>query len=114
MAVFKVQDEEFEVQEPRGRNGRRATNWLITQVGDISSEDETRQLFNLLDDKEFLEKHLEAFVGKDAAMHIDKNASVAEMVNGVMVIIAQVFEGFETTEVEAAVKNSGGTQEEEE
>lgn len=114
MAVFKVKDQEFEILEARGRNGRRAVNWLITKVGSISSGDsaDVGQLFTLLDDDEFLSNHLKAFVGEDAAKFIDQNSTADEMLNGVVKVIEDVFAGFQTPEVDAALKNSADAQEE--
>lgn len=115
MAVFKVQDQEFEILEARGRNGRRAVNWLIAKIGGMggeSGETDIVQLFNVLDDDIFLDKHLAAFVGKEAAKHIDENATASEMINGVLAIVQEVFSGFETPEMDAALKNLAEAQEE--
>ena len=116
MAVFKIKDLEFEIREARGRNGRKAVNWLITEVGGLARGDadeaNIEALFVLLDDDAFFDHHLQAFVGKDAAKYIDENATSGEMINGILQIIEMVFEGFETPEVDAALKNSEGAQEE--
>jgi hypothetical protein len=116
MAVFKVKDREYEILEARGRNGRRAVNWLITRVGDLvqggDEETDISALFSVLDDDVFFDSHLQAFVGKDAAAYIDEHATVGEMINGVLQIVEIVFEGFEAPEMDAALKNSEGAQEE--
>lgn len=116
MAVFKVQDHEHEIKEARGRNGRRAVNWLITKVGGLVQEDaessDISALFAVLDEDVFFDVHLKSFVGEKAAKDIDENATVGEMINGVLAIVEMVFEGFETPEVDAALKNSEDTQEE--
>lgn len=113
MAVFKVKDQEFPILEARGRNGRRAVNWLIAQVGSLSGTEgaDVAQLFSLLDQDEFLDKHLKAFVGEEAAKFIDENATSDEMLNGIVRVIEQVFSGFQAPEVDAALKNSADAQE---
>ena len=117
MAVFVVEGEEYEILEPRGRKGRKATSWLLSNIGDLtgaeSDEAGINRLISLVDNEEFLEHHLIVFVGKDAAKKIDERATTAEMLAGILDIINEVFEGFSAPEVEAAVKNSGDTQAEE-
>jgi hypothetical protein len=116
MAVFKVKDREFEILEARGRNGRKAVNWLITRIGSLggggAESSDITALFAVLDDEVFYEHHLAAFVGKEGAGFIDENATTGEMITGVLAVIEQVFQGFESPEVGAALKNLESTQEE--
>jgi hypothetical protein len=116
MAVFKVDGKEYEIRQPRGRNGRRATNWLITKVSEVRDESggegaEVAKLTGLIDDDQFLNNHLKAFVGSDVAKEVDENATVGEMLGMLTAIIQEVFAGFEVPEVDAALKNLEGAQE---
>lgn len=117
MAVFEVDGQEYEILEPRGRKGRKATNWLISSMGQITGDESEvgiDRLTGLIDDADFLDIHLAAFVGKDAAKKIDEDATTGEMLTGILQIVEEVFESFAVPEVEAAVKNSNDTQETEE
>lgn len=115
MSVFKVKDKEYKIQQPRGRKGRRATNWLIAKVSEMRETDgsegaEVAKLTALVDDDQFLDHHLKAFVGDEVAKEVDENATVGEMLSMLTAIIQEVFEGFEVPEVDAALKNSEGAQ----
>jgi len=114
MATFKVEEREFEIKPPRGRNGRRATNYLITKASFKEGEEtNVTDLLAMLDEKEFLEIHLPAFLSKEDAKYVDEHATTGELLNMIMAILGEVFEGFSTPEMDAALKNLPGAQAEE-
>ncbi len=56
-------------------------------------------------DETFLTLHLPAFVGKEEAKWIDENATSGEMLQVVLNIVNEVFQGFKAPDVEAALGN---------
>lgn len=105
MATVKVADREVQIRTPRGRAGRKATNFLISsaQAGNVD------QLTELMDNETFLTDHLPAFLGEDAKF-VDENATTAELLNVILAVLNEVFSAFGQPEVSAALKNSQGPQ----
>ena len=107
-----VKDHELDLVQPRGRNGRRSTNFLVAfaSKGEGGSIEE---LLELTVNEEFLEVHLKSFLSEDDAKFVDDNATTGELLNLIMAVISEVFEGFSAPEVKTALKNSPEAQKEE-
>ncbi len=110
--MAKVKDREIALISPRGRNGRRATNYLITFIGGGQDEADIEKLLSLTVEDKFLDHHLPQFMSEKDAKFVDENATTGELLQLVMDITTKVFEGFQEPEVDAALKNLPGAQEE--
>lgn len=110
---MKIADREFELKQPRGRNGRRATNYLITHVSG-EGEQSVADLLELTEDDTFLDNHLPQFLSKEDAKFVDENATTGELLALVLEVVTGVFEAFQVPEMDAALKNSPGTSGEQE
>lgn len=105
--MIKVADRELELKQPRGRNGRRATNYLVTFVsGGGDDEQSIQKILELTVEDEFLDNHLPHFLSKEDAKFVDENATTGELLSLVLEIVTNVFEAFQTPEMEASLKNS--------
>lgn len=108
--MAKVNDREIDLVSPRGRNGRRATNYLIAFIGSGQEEADVAKLLSLTVEDDFLDSHLPQFMSKEDAKFVDENATTGELLQLVMDITTKVFEGFQEPEVDAALKNSPEAQ----
>jgi len=103
MATFKIGDREIEIRAPRGRQGRKATNFLIMELGRGSDVDVT-SIIKLLDSEEFDQKYLPVLLNVEPKF-LDEEGTSGEILNGLMKVVEEVFKGFAEPEVEAALGN---------
>lgn len=101
---IKVHERVFEVSLPRGRAGRKATNFVLKKVS--SGEQNISSVLDLTTDETFLDSHLASFVGgEENAKYIDENGSDGDLFALIMRVVEDVSKAFQTEEVEAALKN---------
>jgi len=108
--TFKISGEEHPVTVPKGKKGRRATNYLLSKLGGASGEG-LDGIVGLLDDPEFENIHMPIILGL-SEKYLEEEGTTIELVNALTTIIGQMFEGFKEPEVEAALGNSEVAQEE--
>jgi hypothetical protein len=103
--TFKIGEEEFPIVAPRGRKGRKATNYLMAKLGSGTDADD---IFELLSDEHF-ELHLPVLLGVDEKF-LEENGTSFEIMSAVFSVINEMNQAFDMPEVDAALKNSEDTQ----
>lgn len=112
MATFKIGGEEYEVKVPKGKKGRKATNYLLAKFGnEEESGFDLTGIINLLDESQFEDVHLPALLGLDKKF-LEEEGTTAELIAAITTVISELFKGFETEEMQAALGNSEEAQEE--
>ena len=106
-----VKGKKLKLVEPRGRNGRRATNFLLKFASGGDDETGVEEFVSLTENDEFLDVHLRSFLAEKDAEFADENATTGELLNLIMAVVENVFESFGTPEMDAALKNSPAAQE---
>jgi len=100
---FRIGDKEYPVVMPRGRKGRRATNFLLARLG--ASNVDLGVIANLLNDEEFEAQHLPVLLGIGPDV-LETEGTTVEVLDALMKVINEMFKGFGTPEMDAALKNS--------
>jgi len=99
---FTIDGTDYEVKLPRGRQGRKATNYLIKKFSGENVDMEA--IIDVLDDSEFESKYLPAILGVEPSV-VEEGGTTAEILNALMAVVVELFAAFETPEVEEATKN---------
>lgn len=99
---INIGDRELEIKAPKGRKGRKATNYLLKMLG--SGEANVSDIVSLLEDPTFESEHLPVLLGTSTDF-LEEEGTTTEIINAITAVITEMFEGFATPEVDAAVKN---------
>lgn len=103
---FKLGDKEYPVVMPKGKRGRRATNFVLARLG--ASNVDVNVIVNLLNDEEFEAQHLPVLLGVDQTV-LETEGTTMEIIEALLKIMALMFQTMSTPEVETALKNSDVT-----
>lgn len=108
--TFKLGDNEYPLVLPRGRKGRKATNFLLSKFGDAGAD--VGGIIDIMDSDEFEEKHLPVILGIDKKI-LEEEGTSGEILQVIMMVVSELFSALEEPDVEEAVKNSSAAQEKE-
>lgn len=109
MDTFTISGEEHEIVLPKGKKGRKATNFLLKNLGGTESVG-IDSIINLLESDEFEQHHMPAILGLKKE-YLDEEGTTMELIQALMKVIDSMLKGLDEPEVQTALKNSQTAQE---
>jgi len=106
--TFTISGKEYPYAAPRGKNGRRATAYLLSVLGsDFSGGDQNKfmGLITQMFQQEEFERHLPSLLGVDAKT-LEEEGDLGEILQAVLGQVERIFRTFNREDVSTALKNS--------
>jgi len=106
--TFTIGSKEYPYAAPKGKNGRRATAYLLSVLGtDFSGDSQAKfmQVITQMFQEENFERHLPALLGVDAKL-LEDEGDLGEILQAVLGQVERIFKAFNREDVSTALKNS--------